>query len=67
MLIYIVTMKYNELCKKLRKAKCFMLRHGKEHDIWKNPATGKSTSVSRHGTEEVPAGTLKSIYRRLGL
>ena len=60
-------MKYNELYRKLRKAGCFLLRHGASHDLWQNPQNGKQTRVGRHGTEEVPLGTLKSIYQELGL
>ena len=30
-------------------------------------ANGKEAPVARHGTAEVPLGTLKSIYRQLGL
>ena len=60
-------MKYNELYRKLRKAGCFLLHHGAGHDKWMNPGNGKSTWVGRHGTEEVPTGTLKTIYQELGL
>lgn len=60
-------MTYNELYRKLRKAKCFLLRHGRRHDIWKNSRNGKTTQVPRHGTGEVPIGTLKTIYQELGL
>ncbi len=60
-------MKYNELYKKLRKAGCFLLHHGARHDLWENSKNGKQTRVGRHGTEEVPKGTLKSIYQELGL
>lgn len=60
-------MKYNELYKKLREAGCSLLRHGKRHDIWINLRTGMTAELPRHGTEEVPKGTLKSICRRLGL
>ncbi|MBR0275431.1 MAG: type II toxin-antitoxin system HicA family toxin [Prevotella sp.] len=60
-------MKYNELYKKLKDAGCTLLRHGKSHDIWMNPANGTSVAVPRHGTREVPPGTLNSIYQRLGL
>ncbi len=60
-------MKYNELYRKLRKAGCLLLHHGKRHDIWINPSNGKTTVVPRHGTQEVPAGTLKTIYQELGL
>ena len=60
-------MKYNELYKKLKKAGCFLLHHGGRHDVWVNPANGRMTRVGRHGTEEVPTGTLKAIYQELGL
>lgn len=60
-------MRYNELKRKLSKAGCLLLQHGKCHDIWLNPANGERTAIPRHGTEEVPNGTLKSIYKRLGL
>lgn len=60
-------MKYNELYKKLKKNGCSLLRHGKRHDIWLNPVNGKIAELPRHGTEEVPPGTLKSIYQGLGL
>lgn len=62
-----VTMKYNELYRKLKKAGCFKLHHGKRHDIWMNSRNGKTTEVPRHGTQEVPTGTLKTIYQELGL
>nr|WP_302508030.1 type II toxin-antitoxin system HicA family toxin [uncultured Prevotella sp.] len=60
-------MKYNELYKKLSKAGCLRLQHGGRHDKWVNPANGQEAPVARHGTAEVPIGTLKSIYRQLGL
>lgn len=60
-------MKYNELYRKLKKAGCFLLHHGARHDRWMNSNNGKSTWVGRHGKEEVPKGTLKSIYQELGL
>lgn len=64
---FLNNMRYNELYRKLRKAKCFLLQHGGRHDKWVNPANGKEAWVPRHGTEEIPQGTLKSIYRQLGL
>ena len=63
----VTQMKYNELYKKLRKAGCFLLQHGKRHDRWRNSHNGKETMVPRHGTQEVPEGTLKTIYQELGL
>ena len=58
-------MKYNELLKELRKAGCFLLRNGGNHDIWYSPITRKKMVVPRHGSKEIPKGTLRSIYRGL--
>ena len=60
-------MKYSELYRKLKRHECLLLHHGKRHDIWFNPHNGKRTSVPRHGTQEVPKGTLDTICRELGL
>ncbi|BCK81582.1 MAG: type II toxin-antitoxin system HicA family toxin [Oscillospiraceae bacterium] len=60
-------MRYAELTKELRAAGCYILRHGKQHDIWYSPITGRQFSVPRHMREEVPAGTLKSIRKSAGL
>lgn len=60
-------MRYSELEKELRKIKCWIKRSGGNHDIWYSPVTGKTFPVSRHRTEEVPIGTLKSIKRAAGL
>lgn len=60
-------MRYNELYRKLRRAGCRLLQHGARHDKWLNTHNGLMTWVPRHGTEEVPIGTLKTIYQELGL
>ncbi|MCD8147533.1 MAG: type II toxin-antitoxin system HicA family toxin [Clostridiales bacterium] len=60
-------MRYSELEKKLKKAGCTILREGANHCIWYSPITGKRFPVSRHKTEEIPKGTLKSILRDAGL
>lgn len=60
-------MRYSELEKELRKLKCSIVRQGTNHTIWYSPVTGKTFPVSRHKTEEIPAGTLKSIKRDAGL
>ena len=59
--------KYSELEKELRKIKCTVYRQGANHTIWYSPVTGKMFPVARHKTEDVPAGTLKSIMRDAGL
>jgi mRNA interferase HicA len=60
-------MKYSELEKKLKKGGCHLLREGKRHPIWFSPITGKQFELSRHGSEEVKPGTLKSIIRDSGV
>lgn len=60
-------MRYSELEKELRKIKCMVVREGANHAIWYSPVTGKTFPVSRHKTEEIPAGTLRSIQRDAGL
>ena len=58
-------MTVNELTRELRKAGCYLLRHGARHDIWYSPITGKRTQISRHGTEEVKPKTLRGILQDL--
>lgn len=60
-------MRYSELEKELRAIKCTVVREGANHAMWYSPVTGKTFPVSRHKTEEVPTGTLKSIKRDAGL
>ena len=55
--------RYSELEKELKKAGCKVYREGANH----SPVTGQKFPVSRHKTEEIPAGTLKSIRRAAGL
>ncbi|EFL46742.1 YcfA-like protein [Prevotella disiens FB035-09AN] len=58
-------MKTSELKRELKKAGCYLLRHGSNHDIWESPITGLTTSVPRHGSAEIPKGTLAMIRRKL--
>ena len=60
-------MRYSELEKELRKIKCTVVRESRNHAIWYSPLTGKTFPVSRHKTEEIPNGTLRSIQRDAGL
>lgn len=41
-------MKRKELIKKLVEAGCIFLRHGANHDLYKNPTTGKKQPIPRH-------------------
>jgi mRNA interferase HicA len=60
-------MRYSELEKLLIKKGCLVYREGSGHTIWINKETGKKFPISRHKTQEVPKGTLKSIMRDAGL
>ena len=60
-------MRYSELEKLLKRAGCTVFRQGSNHTIWYSPITGEKFPVGRHGGEEVPIGTLKSIKRAAGL
>lgn len=60
-------MKYSELKKELRKLGCYLSHEGANHEMWFSPVTGQKFPVSRHNTEDVPTGTLKSIKRAAGL
>lgn len=60
-------LKYSELKKELRKQGCRLHHEGANHEIWISPITGKLFPVSRHNTEDVRPGTLKSIIQAAGL
>lgn len=64
---FFYVMKINELLKILRDSDCIILRHGGNHDMWKSNKTGNVFAVPRHGSQEVPTGTLKSIWKKAGL
>ena len=53
-------MKLSELLKLLNKNGVKLVQHGKRHDIYFSPITGKSFPVPRHA-KEIALGTLKSI------
>ena len=57
-------MKNRDLIKELTKAGCELLRHGGRHDIWHNPATGRSQPVPRH--REINELLAKKIIKDLG-
>ena len=59
-------MKTSELLKILKKNGCYLIRHGKRHDIWFSPTTNKQFSVPRHN-DEVKSGTARSILTDAGI
>lgn len=59
-------MKLSELLKLFSKNKIILVQHGKRHDIYQSPITGKRFPVPRHA-KEISVGTLKSIMKDAGL
>ena len=60
-------MKIHELERKLKASGCYFIQHGKRHDHWYSPITDKSFPIPRHGSKEIPSGTLKSISNESGV
>jgi mRNA interferase HicA len=51
--------------RELVEAGCYLQRHGKKHDIYANPRTGKKAPVPRHS--DVKESLCELIRRQLGL
>jgi len=60
-------MKYSELERKLKKASCCEEDEMNGHPLWYSPITGKYFKMSRHKSQEVAKGTLKSISNDSGI
>lgn len=56
--------KYREIVRKLRAVGFEFDRHAAgSHEIWFNPATGRSTTIPNH-SGDMPEGTLRAILRQ---
>ncbi|MCD8021736.1 MAG: type II toxin-antitoxin system HicA family toxin [Lachnospiraceae bacterium] len=60
-------LKISELIKILKCNDCFFVEHGAEHDKWHSARTGKDIRVPRHGSKEIPIGTLNRILKDAGI
>ncbi|BDF57956.1 hypothetical protein CE91St36_07730 [Christensenellaceae bacterium] len=60
-------MRVNELTRFLLKNGVTLKREGGRHDLYYSPLTHNTFPISRHHTEELPAGTLAAILRQAGL
>ncbi len=60
-------MKVSEIIKLLKKNKCKLQRHGNSHDLWYSPITGRSFTVPRHKSKELPVKTAESIMKAAGI
>ncbi len=59
-------MKWNELKRIAEEHGFQFLRHGKKHDLYYNPETGKTIQIERHWTQEVRPGLMKSLKQVIG-
>ncbi len=61
-------MKTSEFIRLLQQKGWVLKRHGSGHDIYYNPQKPKSqVSVPRHGSKEIPKGTVEAIKREAGI
>jgi mRNA interferase HicA len=57
-------MKRTDLIRKLESAGCVLIRHGGNHDWYRNPKTGNSQPIPRH--REIKEFIAKHILKNLG-
>ena len=61
-------MRYSELTRKLSRLGVELYREGKgAHEIWWWPERSLKTTIPRHTSREIAAGTLAKMLRDLGL
>ena len=60
-------MKYSELKKMLKKAGCYKIREGSNHELWYSQITDSQFAVGRNDSEDVKSGTCKAILKQAGL
>ncbi len=61
-------MKTNEFVGFIKKNGWELLRSGSRHDIYYNPNKPNSqVSIPRHGSKEMPTGTVEAIKREAGI
>ncbi|HEX76113.1 MAG TPA: type II toxin-antitoxin system HicA family toxin [Dehalococcoidia bacterium] len=58
-------MKRKDLLRHLCNQECQLLREGKKHSVFYNPANSKTSTVPRH--REVDDFLARKIYRDLGI
>lgn len=58
-------MKRREFVQVLERRGCQLLRHGGNHDIYRNPANGRRAPVPRHA--ELADSLVRLILKQLGV
>jgi mRNA interferase HicA len=59
-------MKWSELKKKATDRGWYLLRNGKEHDIYAHPTKPYLIQIARHGSKEVATGTFNKLKKQIG-
>ncbi|MDE5644031.1 MAG: type II toxin-antitoxin system HicA family toxin [Muribaculaceae bacterium] len=59
-------MKWSELIKIAEAHGYKFVGHGKKHDRYRNPETGDTIMVERHGSQEIRKGLYLSLKKRIG-
>ena len=58
-------MKRQAFIRELEQAGCELVRHGKRHDVYRNPAGGQRAPIPRH--REIADTLCEVIRKQLGL
>ena len=58
-------MKRQDFIRDLEQAGCEFVRHGRRHDLYRNPANGRQAPVPRH--REIADTLCEVIRKQLGL
>ncbi|MDD2599980.1 MAG: type II toxin-antitoxin system HicA family toxin [Kiritimatiellae bacterium] len=58
-------MKRGNFIRSLAKRGCYLVRHGKKHDIYASTITGRQAPVPRH--PEIKESLIRLIEKQLGL
>lgn len=56
-------MKFRDLVRRLDEEGCVLVRHGSDHDWYRNVITGRMQAVPRH--REINENTARAILRQL--
>ena len=58
-------MNTREFVRELVRARCFLKRHGRNHDVYMNPSNGRTAPVPRHPL--IKDSLCELIRKQLGL
>jgi predicted RNA binding protein YcfA (HicA-like mRNA interferase family) len=58
-------MKRQAFIRELERGGCEFVRHGKRHDLYRNPATGQQAPVPRH--RDIAETLCEAIRKQLGI